>query len=83
MLFTTLGNIKMMGLEGLFRLWRSNYTQWREYQSVQNQLVGEISCGSNCFFFFFSVKKKASLTEQLNSAVLYAVQTHQTWGVLC
>lgn len=34
-------------------------------------------------FFFFSVKKKTSLTEQLNSAVLYAVHTLQTWGVLC
>lgn len=40
MLFIILGDIKVMGVEGLFRLQHSNYTQRREYHSIQNQLVG-------------------------------------------
>lgn len=66
MLFTTLGDIKTMGLEGLFRLQQSNCTQRREYHSIQNQLVGEISCGSKLRVFFQLKNKHLSLTERLN-----------------
>lgn len=65
MLFIILGDIKVMGVEGLFRLQQSNYTQRREYHSIQNQLVGEISCGSKLHLFQLK-NQHLSLAEQPN-----------------
>lgn len=66
MLFIILGDIKVMGVEGLFRLQQSNYTQRREYHSIQNQLVEEISCGSKLHLFQLK-NQHLSLAEQPNS----------------
>lgn len=65
MLFIILGDIKVMGVEGLFRLQQSNYTQRREYHSIRNQLVGEISCGSKLHLFQLK-NQHLSLAEQPN-----------------
>lgn len=65
MLFIILGDIKVMGVEGLFRLQQSNYTQRREYHSIENQLVGEISCGSKLHLFQLK-NQHLSLAEQPN-----------------